>query len=215
MTGSEGGSFPRHRFWVGTLLVATALGLMLRAGATLPAVAQQPTGSIPTVTGTPPGPMVALDPSLGQVRVYAGPSSFNYPPVGVLLTGIKVPALGRATGIDDWIMIRYEGVPGSVAWVYALYVSLTGSSGQELPRVDVPPTPTAASTPTIDPTLVAAFIPTQNATRLPTFTAAAPLAVPTFVDETKPASRIPLGLLILALGVVGVLGTMVSFLRGR
>jgi hypothetical protein len=112
-------------------------------------------------------------------------------------------------------MIRYEGVPGSVGWVYALYVSLTGSLGQELPRVAVPPTPTAASTPTINPTLAAAFIPTENATRLPTFTPAAPLAVPTFVDESQPASRIPLGLLILAFVVVGVLGTMVSFLRGR
>ena len=44
-----------------------------------PAHAQQPTGSIPTVTGTPSGPMVSVDPSLGQIRVYAGPSSFNYP----------------------------------------------------------------------------------------------------------------------------------------
>jgi hypothetical protein len=133
----------------------------------------------------------------------------------VLLTGIRVPALGRAAGNDDWIMIRYEGVPGSIGWVYALYVSLTGSGGQELPRVDVPPTPTAASTPTINPTLAAAFIPTENATRLPTFTAAAPLAVPTFVDEGRPSSRIPLGLLILGIALVGVLGTMVSFLRGR
>jgi hypothetical protein len=202
-----------------TALVLPLLGaasvLVSQSGSVLAAHAQQPTGSIPTVTGTPTGPMVSVDPSLGQIRVYAGPSSFNYPPIGVLLSGIKVPALARATGNDDWIMIRYEGVPGSIGWVYALYVSLTGSAGQELPRVDVPPTPTAASTPTINPTLAAAFIPTENATRLPTFTAAAPLAVPTFADETSPASRIPLGLLILGFVVVGVLGTMVSFLRGR
>jgi len=159
--------------------------------------------------------MVSVDPSLGQIRVYAGPSSFNYPPIGVLLTGTRVPALGRAVGNEDWIMIRYEGVPGSIGWVYALYVSLTGTGGAELPRVEVPPTPTPASTPTINPTLVAAFVPTENATRLPTFTAAAPLAVPTFVDETGPSSRIPLGLVILGFGVVGVLGTLVSFLRGR
>ena len=112
-------------------------------------------------------------------------------------------------------MIRYEGVPGSIGWVYALYVSLTGSAGRELPRVEVPPTPTAASTPTINPTLAAAFIPTENATRLPTFTAAAPLSVPTFADETPAAGRIPIGLLILGFVVVGVLGTMISFLRGR
>lgn len=177
--------------------------------------AQQPTGSIPTVTGTPTGPTVAVDPSLGQIRVYAGPGSFNYPAIGVLLTGIRVPALGRAVGNDDWIMIRYEGVPGSVGWVYALYVSLTGTGGVELPRVALPPTPTPASTPTINPTLAAAFIPAVNATRLPTFTAAAPIPVPTFVDDSQNFSRIPVGLLILGFVVVGALGTMISFLRGR
>lgn len=178
-------------------------------------LAQQPTGSIPTVTGTPTGPTVAVDPSLGQVDVYAGPSSFNYPAIGVLLTGIRVPALGRAVGINDWIMIRYPGVPGSTAWVYALYVSLSATGGADLPRVEVPPTPTPASTPTINPTLAAAFIPVENATRLPTFTPAAPLAVPTFVDLARAPGRIPVGLLILGFVVVGVLGTMISFLRGR
>lgn len=179
------------------------------------AAAQQPTGSVPTVTGTPTGPLVAVDPSLGQIDVYAGPSTFNYPAIGVLLTGIKVPALGRARGDDNWIMIRYDGVPGSVAWVYALYVSLSGAQGSPLPLVDPPPTPTPAITPTIDPTLAARFLPAENATRLPTFTAAAPLAVPTFVDDTQKAGRIPVGLLIFGFAVIGILGTMVSFLRGR
>ena len=178
-------------------------------------LAQQPTGSIPTVTGTPTGPMVSVDPSLERIDVYAGPSSFNYPAIGVLLTGVKVPALGRAQGDDNWIMIRYEGVPGSVGWVYALYVSLTGSIGVELPRIDIPPTPTPASTPTIDPTLAAAFIPVENATRLPTYTPVAPVAIPTFVDQTQGPGRIPVGLLIFGFAVVGVLGTMISFLRGR
>lgn len=197
------------------LLAADLLALAARIPTGSRVLAQQPTGSIPTVTGTPTGPLVSVDPSLGQIRVYAGPSSFDYPAIGVLLTGERAPALGRAVGNDDWIMIRYEGVPGSTGWVYALYISLTGSGGQELPRVDVPPTPTPASTPTINPTLAAAFIPAENATQLPTFTAVAPLAVPTFVDDTRPASRIPIGLLILGFVVVGVLGTMISFLRGR
>ena len=179
------------------------------------AAAQQPTGSLPTVTGTPSGPTVGVDPSLERVRVYAGPSSIDYPAVGVLLTGVRAPALGRALGNDDWILIRYPGVPGSQAWVYALYVSLTGAGGQALPRVPIPATPTPAVTPTIDPTLAAAFIPAQDATRLPTFTAAPPLDVPTFIDETTGAGRIPVGLLILGFGVMGVIGTMVSFLRGH
>ena len=91
----------------------------------------------------------------------------------------------------------------------------TSSAGTAMDVFSAGTNQTPASTPTINPTLVAAFIPTENATRLPTFTAAAPLAVPTFVDETRPGSRIPLGLVILGFGVVGVLGTLVSFLRGR
>jgi len=198
------------------LLLPAALVLLLSVSIPFqPQVfAQQPTGSIPTVTGTPIGPVVSVDPSLGQIDVYAGPGSFNYPAIGVLLTGEKAPALGRARGDDNWIMIRYEGVPGSVGWVYALYVSLTNTGGAVLPPIDIPPTPTPASTPTINPTLVAAYLPVENATRLPTFTPPAPLAVPTFVDETQGAGRIPVGLLIFGFAVVGVLGTMISFLRG-
>ncbi len=191
------------------LVMAVSIPLQPRA------VAQQPTGSIATVTSTPLGPLVSVDPSLGLIDVYAGPSSFNYPAVGILLTGAKYPALGRARGDDNWIMIRYEGVPGSIGWVYALYISLSGTGGAALPLVDIPPTPTPASTPTIDPTLVAAYMPVENATRLPTFTAAAPLAIPTFVDATQQAGRIPVGLLIFGFAVVGALGTMISFLRGR
>ncbi len=190
-------------------------GLLIGAPFQSRAVAQQPTGSIPTVTGTPIGPVVAVDPSLGQIDVYAGPSSFDYPAIGVLLTGIKVPALGRANGDQNWIMIQYEGVPGSVGWVYALYVSLTGAGGSALPLIDIPPTPTPAWTPTINPTLAAAYLPAENATRLPTFTPPAPLAIPTFVDETQHGGRIPIGLLIFGFAVVGALGTMISFLRGR
>ncbi len=177
--------------------------------------AQQPTGSIPTVTGTPTGPVVSVDPSLEQIDVYAGPSSFNYPAIGVLLTGESAPALGRARDNDNWIMIQYPGVPGSIGWVYALYVSLTGTGGTILPLVDIPPTPTPASTPTINPTLAAAYIPAQNATRLPTFTPAAPVAIPTFVDQTQRLSRIPVGLLIIGFVIVGTLGTIISFLRAR
>lgn len=199
------------------LLSVAGLATVLAIGvsATSQVVAQQPTGSIPTVTSTPTGPTVAVDPSLGEIDVYSGPSSFNYPSIGVLLTGVSVPALARAQGTDDWIMIRYPGVPGSVGWVYALYVSLNNAAGVTLPRVEIPPTPTPASTPTINPTLAAAFIAPANATRLPTFTPPAPQAIPTFADQANRAGRIPIGLLILGFAVVGVLGTMISFLRGR
>ena len=194
-------------------LMLAVLILSLNMPAPRRVIAQQPTGSIPTVTGTPSGPTIAVDPSLGQIDVYAGPSSYNYPAIGVLLTGVRVPALGRARDDDKWILISYPGVPGSIGWVYALYVSLTG--GSNLPLIDSPATPTPGSTPTINPTLVAAFIPLQASTSLPTFTAAAPLAIPAFLDPTQHPTRVPAGLLILGFAAIGALGTLISFLRGR
>lgn len=177
-----------------------------------PAVAQQPTGSIPTVTGTPSGPVATVYLDLEQVDVWAGPSQYSYPAIGVLLAGQQVPALGRS-GDGVWIQIRYPGVPGSVGWVYGPYVSLT--SGSNLPTIETPPTPTIIATQTIDPTLVAAFINPETPTRLPTFTAAVPAVIPTFVDETARPGRIPAGLLIASFGLIGLIGALISFLRGR
>ena len=175
--------------------------------------AQQPTGSVPTVTGTISGPVVTVYADLTQIDVYAGPSTYLYPAVGILLAGQSVPALGR--GHDaDWIQIFYPGVPGSNAWVYAPYVRI--SPGARLQTVEAPPTPTPFSTPTIDPTLAAAFIAPETPTRLPTFTPAAQIIVPTFDDTgANQANRIPIGLLIFSLGFVGALGVLISFLRGR
>ena len=177
-------------------------------------LAQQPTGSVPTVTGTPAGPIVKVDQSIPQIRVYAGPSSFDYPAIGVLLANETAPAIGRARDREDWIQIRYPGVPGAIGWVYGLYVSL--SPGALLPIVDLPPTPTPLSTPTINPTLEAAFIGQQTPTRLPTFTPPAPLDLPSF-DEPVPAptANVPAGLLILGLGLFGFFGAVISYLRGR
>lgn len=176
--------------------------------------AQQPTGSVPTVTGTASGPAVKVDQSVSQVRVYAGPGSFDYPAVGVLVAGETAPALGRARGREDWIQIYYAGVPGATAWVFGLYVSL--SPGALLPLVDLPPTPTPFSTPTINPTLEAAFIGQQTPTRLPTFTPAPPLELPLFTDVgAAQTTGVPTGLLILSLGLFGFFGAIISYLRGR
>jgi hypothetical protein len=188
------------------------LGLFAPGGP--PVLAQQPTGSIPTVTGTPEGPVITVDQSLPTIRVYAGPSSFDYPSIGVLLGNEKAPAIGRAREREDWIQILYPGVPGGTGWVYGLYVSL--SAGARLPLVDIPPTPTPFATPTINPTLEAAFIGQQTPTRLPTFTEPAPLEQPLFTDAPSPsATNIPAGLLILSLGLFGFLGAVISYLRGR
>jgi hypothetical protein len=194
------------------LTLAAVLFAIINLPAPIFAYAQQPTGSIPTVTGTPSGPLVTVYSNIDQVDVYAGPSSYDYPAVGVMLAGEQAPALGRAEGLE-WIEIRYVGVPDSIAWIYAPLVSLT--SGTNLPIVSVPPTPTPASTPTINPTLFAALIPAVTATRLATFTPPAPVALPTFVDVTRRASSVPLGLVIAGLLFIGGLGIIISFLRGR
>ncbi|MGZ9222152.1 MAG: hypothetical protein ACXW4Q_08595 [Anaerolineales bacterium] len=176
--------------------------------------AQQPTGSIPTVTGTPSGPIIKVDLSIPQIRVYAGPGSFDYPAIGILLAGESAPALGRASGREDWIQIYYPGVPGSIGWVYGLYVSL--SPGALLPVIELPATPTALSTPTINPTLEAAFIGQQTPTRLPTFTPPPPLDLPSFNDVSQTSTAgVPVGLLILGLGLFGFFGAVISYLRGR
>jgi hypothetical protein len=202
----------RKVFALSVLALAAILFAVLNVPAPIFVYAQQPTGSIPTVTGTPSGPIVTVYENIDQVDVYAGPSSYDYPAVGVMLAGEQAPALARAEGLD-WIEIQYFGIPSSIAWIYAPYVSLT--SGSNLPNIPVPPTPTPASTPTLNPTLVAALIPAVTSTRLSTFTPPAPIALPTFVDETHRPSSIPLGLVIVGFLFIGGLGVIISFLRGR
>jgi len=178
------------------------------------ALAQQPTGSVPTVTGTPPGPMLSLNPGwpgIEQISVRAGPG-MNYDAVGVLVIGHKVPALGRVSS-GEWIKIVYPGAPEDTGWVLAVLVDLVG----ELPELEMPPTPTPRTTPTIDPTLAAQYIVDIPATRLPTFTPPDPLDIPTFEPDTplRGRSSVPMGLVIIGLGVVGIFGTLISILRGR
>jgi hypothetical protein len=178
----------------------------------LSVLAQQPTGSIPTVTGTPSGMIVAVNLDLEIVNVYSGPSSYLYPSIGILLKGQEVPAFGISED-GDWIQVSYQGVTDSVAWVYGPYVTIKKTG--ELAVLEAPATPTPGSTPTIDPTLVAAFVTPVVPTRLPTFTQPAPLVVATFLDEESTTNRVPLGLLIFGLGFIGGFGTLISFLRGQ
>jgi hypothetical protein len=179
-------------------------------------LAQQPTGKIPTVTGTPEGPIIQVDQSLQTIRVFAGPSTFDYPPIGVLLANETAPVLGIARDRPDWLQIRYPGVPNAVGWVYSPYVKLLRVPSSLLPVIEIPPTPTPFATPTINPTLEAAFIGQPSPTRLPTFTPPAPLDQPVFIDAPSSSpSNIPTGLLILSLGLFGFFGAVISYLRGR
>jgi uncharacterized protein YraI len=175
--------------------------------------AQIPTGSVPTVTGTPIGALVIIkDNEQGFANVRSGPGTVGYEIIGVLVVGQQVPALGRSPG-GDWVQVAYPGVPGGVAWIYVDLVDVRGT----LPVVEPPPTPTPAVTPTIDPTLAAQFLVEIPATRLPTYTAPAPISLPTFSAEspvTEPG-RVPMGLVIIVLGAIGLFGMLISFLRGR
>jgi hypothetical protein len=191
-------------------LLSSFILLLLFGPSRVPAAAQQPTGSIPTVTGTPAGPFVYVT-NPEQINVRAGPSSVYYEAVGVLLTGETAPALGKSPG-GGWIEIAYPGVPGGVGWVYAPLVSLSPGF---LPIVEPPPTATPRTTVTLDPTLAAALLVQSTPTHLPTFTPAPPLQIPTFTSGAETRSGVPIGFVILGLAIIGVFGGVISFMRGR
>lgn len=195
------------------IFIFTGFGFFFYIPVEFDASAQQPTGNIPTVTGTPAGAIVQvlIDKNNEIVPVYAGPNSFLYPQVGVILIGQELPAYGVSQD-REWIQIYYPGISESVAWVYGPYVRFLKIG--DLPVLPAPATPTLASTPTINPTLEAAFISQVTPTRLPTFTPAPEIIVATFLPEEE-VNRVPTGLLILVLGVIGGFGVLISFLQGR
>ncbi len=177
------------------------------------AIAQQPTGTVPTVTGTPRGPIGTIKVGLTEdrVNVRSGPSVL-YPEIGIILVGAEVPVIGRSAG-GDWLVIEYPGVPGGKGWVWALYFDVTPG---ELPVIENPPTPEPATTSTIDPTMAAQFITTPLATRLPTFTQPAPLEIPTFTNNTgQSLAGVPTGLIILALLSLGIIIGLFSYFQSR
>jgi hypothetical protein len=198
------------------LVVILSVGIFSWSGlissVRLVAYAQQPTVAIPTVTSSPFGPMVTVNLDYEQINVRAGPSQ-DYPSVGILEKGEKVPALGRSVG-GDWVEIVYPVVDGGVAWVYAYLVTI---SGGELPVIVPPPTPTPRVTPTIDPTLAAQLIVEIGPTRLPTFTQPPALVIPTYTQAPalSVAGGLPLGFIIIGLAVVGLFGLLISVFRGR
>ena len=194
--------------WI-PLLIGFASFLWL-APSWAPAAAQQPTGNIPTVTGTVSGPFITVNNPDGA-NVRAGPSSYDYSALGWLPPGTTAPAIGRSPA-QEWIQIIYLGTPGGVGWVYAPLVLLSPGN---LPIIEPPPTATPATTPTINPTFAAAYPVQTTPTRLPTFTPPPPLATLNFVSVAGSGSRLPMGFVILGLAVIGVLGAVISFLRGR
>jgi hypothetical protein len=201
----------KFRYLMAGWLFLCGLMLTISTPALADLPAQQPTVAIPTVTGSPSGPVAVVNPDQDQINVRSGPS-VNYPIVGVLVAGQRVPALGRSPG-GDWVMVAYPGVPEGVAWVYSFLITLQGS----LPVVEPPPTPTPLVTPTIDPTLAAQFIIEIVPTRLPTYTAPPPLVIPTYTlpPMSQGTAGIPMGFVIIGMAAVGLFGLFISLLRGR
>ncbi len=208
-----------HRSWVRPVvfvaIVAAAFGLGRIPSASAQNSVQQATQAptlMATVTGTPTGPLATVLEEQDQVNVRSGPGQL-YPRIGVLLPGQTVVAKGRSAG-GDWILVDYPGVPGGTGWVYTYLVKLTPGN---LPIVEPPPTPTPLYTATIDPTLAAQFIVTAVPTRLPTFTPPSPLVVPTFPASGTSVNPggIPIALVIIGLGSLGVFLGLISLIRGR
>lgn len=175
-------------------------------------MAQQPTGSIPTVTGTPMGPFITVT-YPEQINVRSGPmfAGLSYPIIGVLLPGETAPALGRTAG-GEWIEIYYLGVPGNVGWIYAPLVSISPGF---VPILLPPPTATPMTTPTINPTVAAAFAIPLTPTRMPTFTPAPVVQIPTFTPAPLGAAGVPMGLVIVITALIGIFGAVVSLMRSR
>lgn len=210
-----------QRRWGVPILLSCVLWVMLGLAGQGPVEAgnrlseRQPPmqAQLPTVTGTPSGPMaVVVAGNEPQINVRSGPGSL-YDRVGVLLVGQSVPAKGRSPK-GEWILIDYPGVPGGTAWVYSVYVKIVPPV--QLPIMEPPPTPTPAQTATIDPTLAAKFVITTAPTRLPTFTPPAPLVIQTYTADNDPSlGAIPMGLVILGLGALGIFLGIVAFAQGR
>ena len=196
------------------LLIAALVLLGQISSASARPQAQIPTVDIPTVTGTLSGAMaIVLPGEQDQINVRSGPGTTGYDIVGILVVSQSVPALGRSVG-GDWVQITYPGAPNGVAWVYSPLVELTGP----VPIVEPPPTPTPRTTPTIDPTLAAQFLVEIQPTRLPTYTAPPPVVQPTFIANSgvpSPVGRLPMGMVIVTMLVVGAFGVLISLLRGR
>jgi len=193
-----------------TLLALGFTGLLWVVPVWTTAAAQQPTGNVPTVTGTATGPFITVTNADGA-NVRAGPSSYDYAALGWLPPATSAPAIGRSPG-HEWIQIMYLGAPGGVGWVYAPLVALSPGT---LPIIEPPPTVTPATTPTINPTYAAAFQVQTTPTRLPTFTPPPPRETLDFNTTLAASSRIPMGFIIFGLALVGILGAIISFLRGR
>ena len=148
-----------------------------------------------------------------QVNIRSGPSTVLYDIIGHMQPGETAKALGVSPG-RDWVQIVFPTGPGGIGWIHTSLISISPGN---LQIVEPPPTATPRTTPTLDPTLAAAYIFEPTATRMPTFTAPPPLKIPKFtpVPATAEKNGLPMGLLVIGSGSLGLLGYLLSLFRKR
>lgn len=194
------------RMWVKVIFWVTPVLLLLciQVG-TKTAQAQQ---------GTPDGSDVIVTVIYNdQINVRNGPNTVLYDIIGHLQPGDTAMALGVSPG-RDWVKIEFPSAPEGVGWVH---ISLIAVSPGNLQIIEPPPTATPLTTPTIDPTLAAAYVYEPTAQHLPTFTAAPALNIPQFAEtpSTAASSGFPLGALVFGLGIPGLIGFLITVMRRR
>ena len=148
-----------------------------------------------------------------QINLRDGPSTVLYDIIGNMQPGETAQALGVSPG-RDWVQIVFPAGPGGIAWVHTSLIALSAGN---LQIIEPPPTATPRTTPTIDPTLAAAYVFEPTATRMPTFTPPPPLEIPQFTESPAANSNVgvPIGAFVLGSGILGVLGYLVSLSRRR
>ncbi len=174
--------------------------------------AQEPTPTVTLAQSPTEGIYITVSPATeDHANVRSGPNSVIFPIIGILPIGATAPALGRSQG-GDWVQIAFPYPGGEKGWMYI--ANITVSPGI-LPVVESPPTPVPPPTATIDPTLAAQFNSVPTSTRLPTFTPAPALVPPAYSQAQPSALKLPFtpGFVILAMGILGTLGFLYSFLQ--
>ena len=148
-----------------------------------------------------------------QINVRNGPGTVLYDIIGNMQPGESARALGVSPG-RDWVQIVYPPGPDGVGWIHTSLITVSPGT---LQIVEPPPTVTPRTTPTIDPTLAAAYNFEPTATRMPTFTPPPPLEIPQFtaLPPTRSKNNLPLGAFVLGSGLIGAFGLLVSLLRRR
>ena len=148
-----------------------------------------------------------------QINVRDGPSTVLYNIIGHLQPGETARAIGVSPG-RDWVQIEFPSGPDGKAWVHTGLISLSPGT---LRIIEPPPTATPRVTQTVDPTLAAAYIFEPTVTRMPRFTPPPPLEIPEFTQMPvkQVETGMPVGAIVLSLGIPGLLGYIFVSLRRR